>query len=201
GTLYAWSESGSSILHSFAGGASGSSPRGEVYYDAASQELWGTTAGGGGTGCGTVFRRPLTGSLSVVHSFACATGSAPRSGLVADSAGRLWGTTYGSYSSAASVFRIDRSVPSVALVHGFPGGQNYVRCRLLFASDGRVYGTNEGVSNRPNRGTVYRIDPANGDAFETVRAFGLADPGWEPQSLAAGSDGALYGTTHYGGNL
>src|SRR5262249_54015453 len=104
-------------------------------------------------------------------------------------------------SSAASVFRIDRSVPSVALVHGFPGGQNNVRCRLLFASDGRVYGTNEGVSNRPNRGTVYRIDPANGDAFETVRAFGPADPGWYPESLAAGSDGALYGTTHYGGNL
>lgn len=204
GTLYTWDAAGGyAVLHSFAGGVAGTSPQGELFYDGSTGQLWGTTGGGGTTNCGTVFKRPPAAAVSVVHSFDCVTATAPIAGLVLGPDGQLWGTTYGTYSSGgASVFRIDPVDPShpVSIVHAFPGGQVNVRGRLLVADDGRVYGTNEGVYNRIDRGSVFRIDPRAGNAFETLRAFGLADPGWEPQSLAAGSDGALYGTTHYGGS-
>jgi len=198
GTLYRWSQAnGYALLHSFT--TATPFPQGELYRDPAG-DLWGTTAGGGTSACGTVFKRPASsGVIATVHSFACgASGSAPSAGLVAGPGG-LWGTTAGNFSSGATVYRLDPATSQHTVVHTFPGTQVNPRGRLLVAGDGGIYGVTEGSSSGLTRGTVYRIDPAAGNAFATVRAFGQADDGWEPQSLAAAEDGTLYGTTRLGG--
>jgi uncharacterized repeat protein (TIGR03803 family) len=89
--------------------------------------------------------------------------------------------------------------PSLAVLHTFGGaldGQGPEGGPVL-ASDGNFYGTTSG-NGSTDFGTVFRITPA-GD--ETVLwHFGSGTDGAEPLAgLSQSSDGALYGTTFYGG--
>jgi len=93
GTAFSITTSGSlTTLHSFGSGADGSSPwaplvdlRGTLY---------GTTAGGGAHGKGTIFSMNLTGTdEKVLHSFGHGSdGATPLAGLI-DVKGTLYGTT------------------------------------------------------------------------------------------------------------
>jgi uncharacterized repeat protein (TIGR03803 family) len=83
------------VLHSFTGGADGREPFGGLVRDPAGN-LYGTTAGGGAFGNGTVFKLDTTGKEIVLHSFTSgADGSSPDAGLIRDSAGNLYGATTG----------------------------------------------------------------------------------------------------------
>jgi uncharacterized repeat protein (TIGR03803 family) len=100
-----WKES---VLYSFTGGADGSNPYyADVIFDK-SGNLYGTTVGGGTFNSGTVFElSPATGggwTESVLYSFSggfadgldgVLDGAIPYAGLVFDSAGNLYGTTFG----------------------------------------------------------------------------------------------------------
>jgi uncharacterized repeat protein (TIGR03803 family) len=57
-----------SVLYSFTGGADGSSPRADLIGDPQGI-LYGTTAGGGQTGNGVVFKVDITGHETVLYSF------------------------------------------------------------------------------------------------------------------------------------
>jgi uncharacterized repeat protein (TIGR03803 family) len=64
--------------------------------------LFGTTRDGGASGFGTVFKITSSGVEKVLHSFTYGPdGAEPYAGLVMDSEGNLYGTTYsgGLYSS------------------------------------------------------------------------------------------------------
>jgi uncharacterized repeat protein (TIGR03803 family) len=103
-----WKES---VLHSFdLNGKGGSSPNAGLIFDSVGS-LYGTTAGGGTHGFGTVFR--LTPSVNggwketVMHSFAGDPGAVPLSGLIFDGHGSLYGTTFGDQATTfGSVFEI-----------------------------------------------------------------------------------------------
>jgi uncharacterized repeat protein (TIGR03803 family) len=200
GTIYKWSAADGLITLLSFGPPDGSYPQSQLYKDA-NGTFWGTTSGGGTMGYGTVFNWAApSGPVVTVHSFdGSAPDKYPASGLVPGPDGALWGTTAGDYTSGATVYRIDPGTGSYSVVHAFMPGPVYALGLLLAASDGRIYGTNEGASGKVERGSVFSVDPAAGNSFATVRAFGLAEDGWEPQSLAASDDGTLYGTTHYGG--
>jgi uncharacterized repeat protein (TIGR03803 family) len=96
------------VLYSFKGGADGSEPNGSLVFDAHGN-LYGTTSGGGDQsclgGCGVVFElTPHTGGRwteRVGYGFNGSPASAPEAGLIFDTAGNLYGTTYGSYSCSA----------------------------------------------------------------------------------------------------
>jgi uncharacterized repeat protein (TIGR03803 family) len=85
------------VLYSFAAGTDGAGPLAGLVRDARGN-LFGTTNGGGGTGClgagcGTVFEVDTTGREKVLHRFAGADGGNPVGGLIRDAAGNLYGTT------------------------------------------------------------------------------------------------------------
>jgi uncharacterized repeat protein (TIGR03803 family) len=86
------------VLHDFTGGADGANPNDTLIRDAAGN-LYGTTPNGGSSnctgGCGVVFKMNPAGKEKVLHTFVETDGREPVSGLVRDSVGNLYGTTYG----------------------------------------------------------------------------------------------------------
>jgi uncharacterized repeat protein (TIGR03803 family) len=103
-----WKES---VLHSFQrNGKDGAEPFSALIFDNAGN-LFGTTAGGGTSGYGTVFElSPRTNGSwkeTVLHSFRDRPGAQPYGGLIFDEQGNLYGTTSGDDSATfGSVFEI-----------------------------------------------------------------------------------------------
>jgi len=108
GTVFRLPSSGGgldSILYDFTGGLDGSGPHG-VIADA-SGNFFGTTAGGGANGLGTVFELSAGGAYSVLHSFNGTDGNDPEVGLMMDSSGNLYGTTTGGGTTGwGTVFKL-----------------------------------------------------------------------------------------------
>jgi len=81
-------------LYDFQDTPDGSQPVAGLVADSAGN-LYGTTMTGGQSGNGTIFKLDKTGKETVLYSFSGGIdGSSPQSGLIMDSAGSLYGTTY-----------------------------------------------------------------------------------------------------------
>ena len=92
-----WNET---TLHTFTGGVDGAYPNGSLIFDSVGN-IYGTAAGGGANGGGVVFKLSPAGggwTETILYNFCsqsgCTDGFNPRSGLIFDSAGNLYGTTY-----------------------------------------------------------------------------------------------------------
>jgi uncharacterized repeat protein (TIGR03803 family) len=97
------------VLYNFTGGSDGGSPSGGVIRDSAGN-LYGTTCCGGSAGVGVVYKIDTTGQESVLYSFTGGTDGAYPSGvLTLDTAGNLYGTTFGAGGPAwgGTVFKVD----------------------------------------------------------------------------------------------
>ncbi|MDQ5872659.1 MAG: hypothetical protein M3547_10715, partial [Acidobacteriota bacterium] len=69
--------------------------------------FYGTTASGGASDAGTVFKITSGGSLTTLYNFSYSDGATPRAGLVQGSDGNFYGTTAsGGASDAGTVFKI-----------------------------------------------------------------------------------------------
>jgi uncharacterized repeat protein (TIGR03803 family) len=106
----AWNET---ILYAFSGGNDGANPGAGLVM--AQGNLYGTTAGGGASGYGTVFEltsRPGW-TETVLHAFSGGDGATPNAGLTTDSKGYFYGTTFGGGPtvSAGTVFGL-RVIPT-----------------------------------------------------------------------------------------
>ena len=127
-----WTET---ILYSFVGPNDGQAPWGNLLFDNVGN-LYGTTAAGGlnlnncGYGCGGVFElspSPSGWTETTLHLFDGDDGYFPSAGLVADSAGNLYGDTNsggGQYGSGAgTVFALTPSGGSwtFSTIHNFAG--------------------------------------------------------------------------------
>jgi len=107
GVVFKVSPSGQeSVLHSFTSVPDGAFPLAGLYLDSHGN-LYGTTQQGG-TGVGTVFELTTSGKeYRVLHSFTDGSdGAFPAAMLVADSAGRLYGTCEDGGVGAGTVFQI-----------------------------------------------------------------------------------------------
>ncbi len=140
--------------------------------------LYGTTPGGGSTGgnckvyslsgCGTAFKLVKSGSsysVQTIYSFAGGTGpQAPAGGLIADSAGNLYGVSYfggaatncpggSSGVGCGTVFKLTPPVSgttwALATLYTFQGGSDgYMpNPRLTFNSAGQLFGTTRAGGN------------------------------------------------------
>ena len=207
------------ILHSFTGGADGAEPETGLIRDSEGN-LYGTTNLGGDhgricrgfdgppLGCGVVFRLDPSGKEKVLYNFAgLADGKGP-SGLIRDSAGNLYGTTYaanGSASGGGTVFELDPA-GKITVLYGFPGGPpgDAPAAGVIRSSAGNLYGTTNnggvftGICSPNGCGVVFKLDTA---AHETVlHTYSGGPDGASPHAgLIADSEGNLYGTTFGGG--
>ncbi|HEY6292398.1 MAG TPA: choice-of-anchor tandem repeat GloVer-containing protein [Terriglobia bacterium] len=95
GTVFKLSPTGAeTVLYSFTGGTDGAFPSGGLVRDTAGN-LYGTTAGGGAHNFGTIFTLTTSGVETVLCSFTGERGGAgPEGGLLRNSAGTLYGTTF-----------------------------------------------------------------------------------------------------------
>src|SRR6516225_9960806 len=188
------------VLYSFTGtGGDGADPLAGLVRDAAGN-LYGTTASGGASGLGTVFKVSAGGAETVLHSFTGGSdGEYPYASVIRDAAGNLYGTTYaGGASGLGTVFKIDTQAHETVL-YSFRGGADgeYPSAGLVRDAAGNLYGTtNSGGSS--GDGIVFKISPAGKETV--LHSFkGGKDGEYPYASLIRDAAGNLYGTTYGGG--
>jgi uncharacterized repeat protein (TIGR03803 family) len=214
GTVFEVQPNGTKItLHQFQGGTDGEDPTGALISDS-SGNLYGTTAGGGGCslgqgGCGTVFEVTPGGQDSILYAFQGGVdGLGPQGGVVMDSAGNLYGTTFagGAASCCGAVFEVPAGGGSESVLYSFHGGSDGANPLAGVVRDkkGYFYGTTEfgggdGCKHEfgTGCGTVFEVTPKG---KETVLVAFSHKHGELPEApLLIGKQGTLYGTASEGG--
>jgi uncharacterized repeat protein (TIGR03803 family) len=156
-------------IYAFMNGADGGYPAAGLAIDS-SNNLYGTTAGGGSGGAGTVFELIPSGgrwNFDLLYSLVGnAIGS--QTPLTMDSAGNLYGVTeYDGPDDQGTVFKLSRSADgwTYTLLHGFTGGADggTPLGQLTIDSNGNIYGTtkfggaNPGCFDNGGCGVVFEI--------------------------------------------
>jgi uncharacterized delta-60 repeat protein len=196
--------SGYTALQNFAGNnLQGKYPRGRLVAGPGGV-LYGTTASGGNSNGGTVWKLNADGTgFAVLQHLTSFPGSS--TGLLLGSDGALYGTTvFGGASGNGTVFKLGTDGSGFAVLHSFSGlvnegGRPYAQ--LVEDAAGALYGTTEvGGADANNGGTVFRLQK-NGTGFTVLQAFagGTGNGGTLRRGLLLASDGALYGVTPTGG--
>jgi uncharacterized repeat protein (TIGR03803 family) len=168
GTVYELTAAGKfAVLYNFCVAVhctDGSQPTAGVVLDS-SGNLYGTTLNGGSNNQGTVFEITKKGKETVLHSFGFAGGDGyfPMAGLVRDSAGNLYGTTFvGGAHGAGTIFKIDSSENETVLYSfcaelNCADGSSPSLGNLILDAAGNLYGTAQGGANQT--GVVYKLAP------------------------------------------
>ena len=183
------------VLHNFAGGSDGALPYAGVIIDAAGN-LYGTTIYGGTGNAGVVYKVTKTGQETVLYAFTGgADGGVPYAGLIRDSAGNLYGTTYqGGSGNVGVVYKVDAAGHQRVLysLPGAPSGSS-PGAGVIRGPEGNTYGTTIS-GGAGNAGVVYKLDATR---HETVlySFSGGADGGNPSSGVIRDPSGNLYGTT------
>jgi uncharacterized repeat protein (TIGR03803 family) len=176
GTVFKLSEVNSTwqetVLYSFIGvGGDGAFPVASLVLDA-NNNVYGTTeyagdlecAGGGGQGCGMVFKVTPAGTESILYDFTGGVhGANPIAGLVRDAQGNLYGTTKaGGLFGLGTVFKVATTRKETVLYSfsGWPDGA-VPAAALILDAKGNLYGTTTtgGAYYYGNYGTVFELMP------------------------------------------
>jgi uncharacterized repeat protein (TIGR03803 family) len=229
-----WTEK---ILHSFQSGKDGYFPWGDLTFDNAG-DLYGATQDGGGFGscnapfyqyCGTVFKLspPKTKggkwTEKVLYAFKSGNdGANPNGGLVLDSNGGIYGTTYFGGDSAdtcigangfvgcGTVFKLKPPVrqgggwTEKVLLHfktDASMGSNPA-AGVIFGTNGDLYGTTTFGGQGPlASGTVFRLHHDKDGTWNEILLQTLSGSGgWTPLAgVIFDATGNLYGTASGGG--
>jgi uncharacterized repeat protein (TIGR03803 family) len=149
-----------------------------------------------------------TAGETILHSFNAGDGSLPFGGLVADTAGNLYGTTtMGGVYSEGTVFELmpkpkggwaEKVIYSFNS-NGIDGTQPY--SSLVFDKAGNLYGTTNSGGTY-GVGTVFKLTPRSGRSWKETILYnfsGTQDGQAPVGSVVFDSSGNLYGTTPDGG--
>jgi uncharacterized repeat protein (TIGR03803 family) len=201
------------VLHAFTGGADGAvGSLGPLLVDKAGN-VFGVAEVGGDASClcGTVFElTPVNGKwkFKTLEAFkGTPQAGFPYGGVIADSKGNLYGTTY--YAGAngvGSVFKLTKSkgtfAESVLYSFSLGSGGNSPTSTLMFDAKGNLYGTASAGGDSNDDGVVFKLTPKSGGkwAESTVHRFGKGSDGRQPYyGLVSDKAGHLFGTTVIGG--
>lgn len=213
------------VLYTFKGSPDGQAPYAGLFAGK-NGEFYGVTNGGGTVGPsgyddGTVFEVSSTGKEKVIYMFQGGKdGAGSEAGVIADSAGDLFGATdYGGGAGACStgcgtVYELTPKGGGYTerVLHAFKSGKDGALpiANLLLRPNGVLYGTTTtggtGACSSPSGfkgcGTVFSMTPSGSTYVEKViYAFKGGSDGEAPRSaLIADQKGNLYGTTEFGGN-
>ncbi|MGA8535344.1 MAG: choice-of-anchor tandem repeat GloVer-containing protein [Candidatus Tumulicola sp.] len=199
GTVFSITTSGmETVLYRFAGGPSdGTAPVAGLI--SVSGTLYGTTAGGGAHGNGTVFKVTTAGKEKVLYSFAGGTDGANPCATLTNVNGTLYGTTrQGGANDFGTVFQVTTSgVESV--IHRFGGGTDGKEpLASLLNVNGTLYGTTYfGGAN--SEGSVFSVTTSGTESV--LYSFGgSSGDGDFPEAGLINLNGTLFGTTYQGGS-
>jgi uncharacterized repeat protein (TIGR03803 family) len=200
-------------LYTFTGGADGGQPDAGLIQDAAGN-FYGTTEFGGAANFGVVFKLDTTGKEAVLYSFeGGADGAHPRAGLVQDSEGNLYGTTFeggvgpchqqspnsrgATPTTCGTVFKVD-SFGKESILHSFTGEPDGANPSAGLAMDaiGGLYGTTS-YGGTLGFGTVFKLDTSGKESV--LHSFTSWDGAIPSAGLIQDAEGNLYGTTFRGG--
>jgi uncharacterized repeat protein (TIGR03803 family) len=228
----AWTET---ILYSFPTAKQGYVPNGALVFDSAGN-LYGATSFGGGRGttcdefyggnCGAVFELspPKTKggkwTEKVLHAFAGGTdGANPNGGLLLDSNGTLYGTTYTGGNQSCQYFQDEIGCGTAfelrqptkkggawaeRQLHVFTDGRDGANPNggLILDANGALYGTGQGGANR-GQGIVFRLKGKSGGRWEDITIYDFPSNDLNGSSPLAGlildAKGNLWGTASAGG--
>jgi uncharacterized repeat protein (TIGR03803 family) len=210
GTVFAVSPNGvETVLYSFCAQLNctdGSHPRAGLVRDT-NGNLYGTTYSGGANGAGAVFKVSPSGAETVLHSFCaqsgCTDGSHPRAGLVRDTKGNLYGTTYdGGANGKGTVFKVSPSGTETVL-HSFCtqsgcSDGSHPQAGLVRDQSGNLYGTTY-AGGAKRRGTVFEVSPNGTETVLHSFAANGIDGYYPVAGLVLDDKSNLYGTTLSGG--
>ena len=212
GAVYELTPSGSgwqeSVLHSFSF-SDGAFPSAGVISDNAGN-LYGTTDAGGSSTYGTVFELMHSSwTENLLYNFQNGNdGLNPNAGLIFDHSGNLYGATRGGGSGGGgTVFKLTPSGGSwtYSLVYSFignAGGYCGPIGSLVMDGAGNLYGTTN-CDGANGLGSVFKLTPSgNSWTYASLHDFTGGSDGESPYcSVAFDSNGNLYGTAFYGGDL
>jgi len=185
------------VLHEFTS-AEPNAPSAGVVLDSAGN-LYGTTSTGSSplTEGGGVFVISATGHESVLHVFSDGKGGAtPQGGVVADSAGNLYGaTSEGGLWGAGAVFKLTPAGRETPLYNFTGGADGAIAGGVVLDSAGNLYGSTFG-GGASNLGVVYRLTP--GGVETVLHSFTGGSDGMHPSSVILDPQGNVYGSTEGG---
>jgi uncharacterized repeat protein (TIGR03803 family) len=200
------------VLHKFSG-VDGAAPVGPLIEDRASN-LYGATSDY--SDGGTLFKLGKAGGEKVLYRFGCGAGGCDvAAGVIRDSAGNIYGTTFiggsGCSQGCGVAFELDTNGTETVLhTFGESDGANPTS-PLLLDSGGNLYGTTQEGGNldcQPGQGcgVAFKLSPnSNGTWEETVlytfcSASNCTDGRYPSEgALVRDAAGNLYGTTIQGG--
>jgi uncharacterized repeat protein (TIGR03803 family) len=200
------------VLYRFTGKADGGQPLAGLTIGRGT--LYGTTAGGGNSGCdyvavgcGVVFKIDAAHGETVLYSFTGGSdGGFPECRLILDSSGNLYGSTTGvGAGDQGTIFKVDTSGHETILLtfNGTNGSQPYGA--LDRDGKGNLYGTTYGGGNLNDCnpgfgcGIVFKLKPDGQEPILNVFTGGSGG-GLPVAGLLRDKNGNLYGTTALGGD-
>jgi len=163
GTIFKLSKNGGfKVLHTFEGGLDGAAPRAGLFRDA-SGNLYGSTAEGGSTNSGTLFKIATDGTYGILHQFGRKEGIAPNGALISDEAGNLYGTAQlGGAHNLGTVFELSLD-GQLKVLHAFRGGFDGATpfAGVIRDAEGHLYGTavKNSLIQTIQGGSAFRITP------------------------------------------
>jgi uncharacterized repeat protein (TIGR03803 family) len=158
-------------------------------------------------------RHPPTFRETILYRFHGSDGWGPSGRLVAGEGGALYGTTaFGTGTGCGgdgcgTVFKLTPSSSGYieTVLHNFDGVDGQYPGSLALGPRGALFGaTGEGGTcpgSAPGSGTVFRLTPSpRGYVEHVLWTFGCSSKdGMGPEDVLLGADGAIYGTTDFGG--
>jgi len=157
-----WTEN---VLYSFTGQTDGGLANAPLVFDS-SGSLYSTTVAGGSSGVGNVFKltRNAEGKwvLTTLYSFESVDGVYPEGGVIFDTAGNLYGTTYeGGSDNSGTVFKLKPGSGGTwteTVVHNFGNNRDGSNpdAGLIMDASGNLYGTTN-AGGTYGYGTVFEV--------------------------------------------
>jgi uncharacterized repeat protein (TIGR03803 family) len=208
-------------IHQFSGPpADGAFPDSEVTFDGEGN-IFGTTVQGGVVNQGTVFELIRSGNgwtESVLHNFTYnyingegyTDGAEPVGGVILDSGGNLYGTTYGGGDKLCGCGEVFELSPSAGgwtyrVLHIFTPAVDgeWPENSLIMDAAGNLYGTTSWGGPNGGAGTVFELSPSgNNWNFSTIYTLPYMGGGFQTGPMSGvimDAAGNLYGTSFGGG--
>jgi uncharacterized repeat protein (TIGR03803 family) len=198
---HTWTES---VIYSFTGGSDAVNPAAGVTLDTHGN-LYGTSSFGGANGVGAIYKLSRSNSgwkETILYNFqGLSDGQNPVGGVVLDSSGNLYGTTFdGGVNGGGTVYELSADGTFTTL-YGFSGGYGGPYNKLTLDKNGSIYGFTNG-DGANGLGSVFKLTLSNGTfTFSDLHDFSGGSDGASPYgSVAVDGNGNVFGTAAVGGS-